>query len=314
MTISSDLTIYILSFVAIWIGSGLIVSSANKIALKLRLPAFIISFVFLGILTSSPEIAVGLTAIASNTPSIFVGNLLGGVPVLFFLLVPLLAIFGKGISLDHKLGSKTLAFSFVSAVSPFFVVLDGRVTITEGLILIIIYLIVVLSIYFKNDPDPKNSNLLNIKKYSFFDIIKVLAGTGIVLFSSNLIVDKTLFFSNQSGIAPFYISIIFLSIGTNLPEISIALKSIVLHKKQIAFGNYLGSAAANACLFGLFTLINGVEFEVVNSFSWLFGLVIFGVFLTYYFAKSKSNISAKEGFILLFVYILFIYLEFFTKT
>ncbi|KKR81560.1 MAG: Na+/Ca2+ exchange integral membrane protein, partial [Candidatus Daviesbacteria bacterium GW2011_GWC1_40_9] len=108
-SISNDLIIYIVSFVTIWVGSGLIVSSANKIAHKLRLPAFIISFVFLGILTSTPEMAVGLTAVASGTPLIFIGNLLGGVPILFFLLVPMLAIFGGGINLNHKLGNKTLA-------------------------------------------------------------------------------------------------------------------------------------------------------------------------------------------------------------
>lgn len=320
---TADLTVYLLSFFTIWIGSGMIVSSVGKIAHKLKLPAFIISFAILGFLTSTPEIAVGINALANNTPAIFVGNLLGGVPVLFFLLIPILSIFGGGIKLKTDFGHKSIGMALVSATLPFLMVLDGKITITEGYILVSFYLITLVTLYFSSNNGKINSNVLNIKSYSFWDIVKVVAGTVIVLISSNLIVDKTIYFSELLKISPFYISIVAISLGTNLPEIMISLKSIILRKKDIAFGNYLGSAASNSFLFGAFILLSGETLTIngsfmsngfmSNGFMWLFIIVFMGVIFLYQFAKSKNYISPKEGLFLLAFYVLFIYLELLNK-
>ncbi len=79
----------------IWFGAGLIVTAASKFSQKLKLSPFAFSFVFLGILTSTPEFSVGLQAIADHDAEIFVGNLLGGIVVLFLVVIPMLAVFGK---------------------------------------------------------------------------------------------------------------------------------------------------------------------------------------------------------------------------
>src|SRR5205085_2055996 len=101
MTLLHLLT-YIVSFVLLWIGSGLIVSAASKFSKRLRLSPFAFSFVFLGILTSIPEFSVGIQAVIDKNSEIYVGNLLGGIVVLFLVVIPLLAIFGNGISLRHE--------------------------------------------------------------------------------------------------------------------------------------------------------------------------------------------------------------------
>jgi len=48
---------------------------------------------------------------------------------------------------------------------------------------------------------------------------------------------------------------LFLSVGTNLLELSITITSIWKKHKEVAFGDYLGSAAANTFLFGVLTLM-----------------------------------------------------------
>lgn len=292
----------------------MIVSSVGKTAHRLHLPAFIISFAILGFLTSTPEIAVGLNSISGETPSIFVGNLLGGVPVLFFLLIPLFAIFNGGIKLSHGFGHKSMALSFIATIAPFFTVLDGKITQNEGSVLIILYLFTVFALYVANKPSNKNINLLNIKSYSFLDIIKVVIGTIIVLFSSNFIVDKTIYFSNLLKISPFYISIVIISFGTNLPEIMVSLKSLIMKKKDIALGNYLGSASANSCLFGIFAVMSGEgDIVISDNFTWLFVIIITGVITLYHFARTKNRLSVKEGFLMLLFYIAFVYLELLKK-
>src|SRR4030042_5741949 len=97
---------YFLSFFVIWYGAGLIISAVDKISKKSNISKFAVSFFILGLLTSTPELAVGINSIADHDPEIFVGNLLGGIIVIFLLIVPILAIMGNGIKLAHQLNSK----------------------------------------------------------------------------------------------------------------------------------------------------------------------------------------------------------------
>lgn len=310
----TNIVVYLVSFIVIWAGSGLIVSSVSKISKKLEISSFLISFVILGILTSVPEIAVGFTALASNTPGIFVGNLLGGIPVIFFFVIPLLAIAGKGIYLGKKLSQLNILYALLVAILPFFIVLDQRVNNLEGVFLVVSYLVAIYVLQKEHKLiTGKNAKIFMLQKYSFLDISKVLFGIVLVLFSSNIIVEKTLYFSHEFQIAPFYISLLVLSLGTNLPELTIALRSVVAGKKDIAFGDYLGSAAANTFLFGLFTLLTEDSVLSVDNFVAMFLVVVIGLVAFFHFTRSRRTISPKEGLILLFVYILFVVFEIVTQ-
>jgi len=301
---------YLLSFLLIWIGSGLIVASADKFARKLRLSAFSLSFFVLGMLTSIPEFSVGMTAIAENKPDIYVGNLIGSIPIIFFLIIPFLAIFGNGIKLNHQLNSRNLLFAFTVMLLPSIVTLDKTIANWEGVLLLLAYFILLFRIQREKGVfDAEHSSVLHLKEYSYVDILRVLLGVGLVIIASNSIVDNTLYFASALHVSPFYISLLLISLGTNLPEFSLALRSIYLGKKDIAFGDYMGSAAANTFLFGLFTLLHNGEVVSANNFFLTFIILAFGLLLFYYFTRSKNDISRSEGFFLLLVYIIFVVIE-----
>lgn len=305
-----NLLLYILSFAIIWYGSGLIVTSASKFSTKLRLSPFAFSFVFLGILTSIPEFSVGLQAVADKTPQIFVGNLLGGILVLFLLVIPALAIFGKGISLKHELDNITLIATLTVILAPSAFMLDGMATKFEGIALIILYLTVLFLVQRKNGIfDKNNSQLLNIKAYSYKDILRILLGIGIVFFASSIIVEKTVYFANIFNTPAFYISLIIVAVGTDLPELSLALRSVVSGKKEIAMGDYIGAAAVSPFLFGVFTLLNNGEVVPVGNFMVTFVFTLIAMILFYFFFRTKKYISKNQGIILLCIYILFITVE-----
>lgn len=308
----TSLPIFFLSFFVIWVGAGLIIRSVDRIAKKLKLSSFVISFFLLGILTSIPEIALGLNAVSENKPEIFVGNLLGGVVVIFLFIIPLLAIFGKGLKVNHSLSKKHLALTLAVCTAPALAILDQRVTNFEGLLLMAFYAGLFFVFQRKYQFfNREESEVLSLKAYSFFDLAKVALGIGLVFVSSNYIVDQTIVYSQYFNIPAFYISLIVLSLGTNLPELSLAVRGIISGKKEIAFGDYLGSAAANTLLFGLFTLMNDGEVLTINSFVFTFLFIAGGLGLFYYFARSERSISPREAAILLLVYVLFVGYEVF---
>lgn len=310
MDVWESIILYVISFVAIWWGAGLIINSIDKIARRLRLSSFAISFFVLGILTSIPEMAVSIRAVSEHNPEIFVGTLLGGVVVIFLLIIPVLAILGKGIKINHDLDKRTLATALGIMVLPSLAVADRRVTNFEGLILVASYLGLFFVIQRKHGIfDSEKVEVLHIKAYSFLDIVKVVVGVGIVFLSSSFIVDKTIVFSQMLHVPAFYISLVALSLGTNLPELSLAIRAVLSGKKEIAFGDYLGSASANTLLFGFFTLVNDGEVLTVNNFIATFVFIVLGLGLFYKFSQSKKDISAKEGAVLLAVYISFVVFE-----
>lgn len=305
-----EIIFYIASFIFIWFGAGLIINSIDRIAKKLRLSSFAISFFVLGILTSIPEIAISTTAIIDHNPEIFVGTLLGGVIVIFLLIIPILAVFGREIKINKELNNKNILLTMMVVAAPGVLVIDHKVTNPEGLFLIILYLLLFFFIQKKHGIfDTKESNVLAFKAYSFLDLIKVATGIGMVFLSSQYIVDQTIIFSKIFNISTFYISLVILSLGTNLPELSLAIRAIISGKKEIAFGDYLGSAAANTFLFGFFTIINDGEVLTANNFLMTFIFIILGLGLFYYFSRSNKNISQKEGIVLFLIYILFVSYE-----
>lgn len=305
-----NITLYIFAFILILFGAGLIVSSASKFSHKLRLSPFAFAFVFLGILTSTPEFSVGLQAVATRNPEIFVGNLLGGIVVLFLVIIPLLAVLGNGVNLRRELDNNTLLATLGVILAPSLFILDKKITILEGALFVVFYIALLFLVERKNGIfDRNNKQLFNIKAYSYKDILKMILGIGVVFISSAIIVDKTTYFANIFNISAFYISLFVIAIGTNLPELSLAIRSVISKKREIAMGDYMGSAAANTLLFGIFTLLHNGEVLTESNFIITFLFIITALSLFYFFFRTKNYISRINGLILLGIYLIFVMVE-----
>lgn len=308
-----DVGVFLLLCVILWIGTGLIVSSVDRFAHKLRLSAFSLSFFVLGLLTSLPEIAVATNALGENTPEVFVGNLLGGIPVLFLFVIPLLAIFGGGVKVNHELTPMKIFLTFAVISAPALFVLDRSVNNLEGIVMIGLY----LSLFFLLEGNKggvlralKNGNRKTMRSaHAGVITFKILVGIFLVFGAGHFLIEKTLYFASVIGILPFYVSLILLSLGTNIPELSLAVRSVIQGKKDIALGDYMGSAAANTLIFGIFTLLTPAESFAVNHSYLTFTFIVGGLVLFYYFYRSKRDISRREGGILLAMYLLFSFLE-----
>ncbi len=305
-----EILYFIFLLVIVWLGSGLVVNSVETLRRKTNYSSFVVSFFILGFLTSLPELAIGINAIYENRPEIFVGNILGGNVMIFLLIIPILAILGNGIKLKHKLGKTSFFLILIISLLPAFFILDKKISGLEALILISTYPLAIYLIQKKyNIFNRKKRRSLTSRLYSFLDILKIALGIAMIFLASQFLVNKTLYFSDLMGISTFYISLFALSLGTNLPELSIAVRAIISKKKEIAFGNYLGSLTAHTFIFGLLAILGSGGTLIEGNFLMTFFFVVFGVILFYYFSKSNNDISRKEGMVLLVVYILFCIFE-----
>lgn len=304
----------IICFIAIWFSTGVIIRQAEFLSNKLKINQFVVSFVVLGLATSITEFVIGANAIIDNKPSIFVGNLLGGVAVIFLFIIPMLAIFAKSLKLDRKFnGFLLIASLLVILAAPIFVV-NREIQVEDSYILITSYIVLVILVISRNQSEKvKIVNKSKLFKDIVISVGKIFVVTVVMLFAGNYLVDTAIYYSNLWGVSPFIISILGLSVGSNLPEIVVGIRSILSGKKSIAFANYLGSAAANSLALGLLSLINFIKTSqpiIINSNLSVLWFIVFGLIIFYIFIRSKTEISRNEGFALLFIYAIFVGFEF----
>lgn len=305
--------LFLLSFFLIWFSSRLIIEGVDAFAKKIKLSAFATSFFLLGVLTSLPEFSIGFNAVLDNQPGIFVGNLIGASFVLLMLIIPLVTIIGNGINLEHQLNLKTLILSLIVIIGPAFFVLDGQLDQKEGLILMVLYgLLVYVVEKRKNFVERFHDTLFDGRADGWRQIAKLIAGAVIIFLASKLLVKETIYFSQWFHISTFIISLIILSVGTNMPEIVIGVSSILRRKKAVALGDYLGSAAFNSFLFGVLGLIQGSFKLIGQDFYLTFWLFLAGGLIFFVFMRSKRRLSRFEGFVILAIYLLFLLLEVFS--
>jgi len=298
---------YLVSFLILWYCSGIIIRSVDRFAHRLKLSSFAVSFFVLGILTSVPEFSVGINLIINKTPDVFVGNLLGSSLVLFIFVIPLLAVFGGGVKMVHQLTEQDMIFALLVVAAPVFLIADNVLTRTESVFLILIYVILFYFIEKKKGLLEVNKEKKHLKeKHLLEESLEFILATVITFLASRFIVNTTVDLAEYFKVSSFMISVVFLSIGTNIPEISLAIRSILMGKKEVALGDYLGSAAANTLFFGIFTLLNGARINISSYSLRTLIITLFGLGVFYLFSQSKKEISQKEGKVLLLIYLLFI--------
>jgi Ca2+/Na+ antiporter len=122
------------SFLLLWIGSGIAVKSISTISHSLKLSSFTVSFFILGFFTSITEILVGTSALLDNKPEIYVGNLIGSSAVVFLVVLPILAIAGNGFRIVKNLNIKDLATTCLIALTPAILTFDNSFSVLSAII------------------------------------------------------------------------------------------------------------------------------------------------------------------------------------
>lgn len=298
-------------FSAIWLGAGLVVKNVEGLARNIHISRFVVSLFLLGIATSVPEFSVAVNSLFYARPQVSIGNLMGASMFLLLVVIPFISFLGGNTSLNKMLPPRALVVFIVVMIVPLAAALDGLISATEGIILILIYLVYMQS---------RSKGLINnfVNKYGIkteiknigFSILRIIIGIIIIFVASNIVVQKVIELSADLGVSAFLLSIIVISMGTNIPEFSIAVRSVIAGRKDIAIGNYIGSAAANVPIMGLVTILNGpAGVTLSNVATPILVIFIIGVLLFYKACRSGESLTRKEAAVLIALYVGFIFLE-----
>lgn len=321
MTILVHLLLFAFAACILWFFAGMLIEATEAVARRFNRNSFTIAFFVLGFLTSIGELSIMANSVVEGVPQISVGNLIGSSLVTLLLIIPILALLGRGVHLKNTLNKKHLALALFVALLPALMVLDGDVKVREGILCLLAYATLFYFIearsWWQRDSnsvpeiiEEVGEELVDKKRSTKWDVLKIVGGAAIIFFTGNLLVGEAVFLADIMGISASAVGLLVLSVGTNTPELVIAVHAIRSGNVNIAFGDYLGSTVAVTCIFGLLSIGSGQFVLEPSGFFVTTAVMIFGFVAFYVFSASKERISPFEGAALLSFYMFFLVSQF----
>ena len=288
--------------------ADLVVASISSLARRFGVSEFNLGFFVLGLATSTPELFVGLNSVIDATPELSLGNLIGASIILLSLIIGLTAVLNKEVRFGNSFGRKDILLTSFVILSPAFLLFDGYLSRFDGLFLIVFYVLFYLFLNRQQSFAERIEQKLSSHKLDFLKIaVKMLIGVAGLAITSKVIVEAAELMAITWNLPLVLVGLVFLAVGTNLPELTIMFKSSVHNHKQIALGDFLGSAAANTAILGFIALLSPIQLtapvKIYASLVMLFiSLVTFNAFF-----QSERKLTRLEGAALVGLYGFFLF-------
>jgi len=271
---------------------------------------------------------VGLNAVRRDMIAISLGNIWGGIIVIFGLILGLSIVLQREIKTDGRL--RAILPSFILITFSIFLGLKGSLHYYDGLLLSACYLLLVYLDYlaggnYQADESAEKIVLREespIRGWTRFkekflswhrelsrETRWALIGLFLVSVSSYAIMELADIALGVFPLPPFLVGLLIFSLGTNLPEISVAFRALKTKNGFLSFGHLVGSAVSNVLVLSLLTFITPVSMFV----SWrYYVLIIFIAFIlsaVSFFYVTRRRFQRWEGFVLILFYLAFVLFE-----
>ncbi len=331
-------------------GSNWFVGSAVWAAEVFRIPAHIIGASIVSICTTLPETVVAAASSVKNEPSMALGSALGSIGVNMGLLLAVL-ILTSGPKISNRrdfflhVGLLTLLLALLWAA----VYYTGEITRPMALMLILLLLFYILNnvysaaqqmdldiqydivydrrgflhldhheampegkVYDEKDNDFNISFHVLLKKIFFFCF-----GVLLVVLGSNLMVDNGIRIAEFFHMPHYVVSVVFISVGTSLPELATVITSVRKGFAGLGIGNIIGASILNILqVIGIAAILHPLQLSGDKGlfFFQLPLLILMVLLLTGFGLLRKAQLGKWCGILLLLLYVLSIFVNLFRES
>lgn len=283
--------------------ADVLVLNVRVLARQLGINIFFLGMI-LGILTSMPELSIAINSAVNKVPAMSHGNLIGGIHVAIGLILGMNAVLQRKIS--TRQGKVRMLLAIPLLLLPLLLGLDGQISAIDSVLLIVSYMLFMFISFRENRQGfGLDFNIMTDRRvtsaigYSIGALI-------VILLTSNLIVRFTLELLNVIQVPPFLIGVLAFAIGTNIPEIAVAIRAWKNHAQAVSLSNLLGSALANILILGVLSSMTPIQVSVGYGYYLMTVLTAAMLIMFGLMYRSGNKLTRREGFILLGMYALFV--------
>ena len=304
-----NILLLIVGFVLLIKGADFFVDGASSTASNFKVSKMLIGLTIIAFGTSSPEFAVSMQALASNSTDMVLGNVIGS-NILNILLILGVAAIIHPIKIRDNTVKKELPLCML--ISTLLVVLFLDVRLANGLVneitradAIVILLFFSVFIYYlislvkqKKESNEEEKPQFKLGKSLLF----VAIGLAGIIFGSDLVVNNASGIASKLGLSERIIALTIIAFGTSLPELVTTIVSSRKGEQDLLLGNIIGSNIFNACVvLGIPVALFGTI--TPNSFNYIdLLMLIFSSFLLFVFAETKRTVTRWEGILMLVIF------------
>jgi cation:H+ antiporter len=244
--------LFVIAGLALLIAGGeALVRGAGTLASRAGISPLVTGLVVVSAATSAPELAVSVGAVLNGEPDLAVGNVIGS-NIANILLVLGVAALLTPLVIKRQLVRFDIPIMLALSLLMLFLSLDGVLSFSDGLLLFgVVALHAVASIAIgkrevAGSIEQPESMPLNSKPVSLWlAILLLLAGIGILVSGSQLLVVGAVNIATALGVGSLVIGLTVVAIGTSLPELATAIVAIRKGETDMAVGNIVGSNLFN---------------------------------------------------------------------
>ena len=313
MKIFIDILLLLAGFVLLIKGADFFVDGASSLAAKLRIPSLVVGLTIVALGTSSPELAVSISASLSGQNSMAVSNVVGsnifnllGVLGICAMIIPL-GVTKDILRRDYPVSIFTSVLFFVMLI---FFGASGEITFAEALLLVILMagyvawtVISALKSRSSADEDP------NAKPFVWWKCaLYMIFGAAAIVIGGDMVVDHASSLGTAFGMSASLVGLTICAVGTSLPELVTSIAACRKGENDMAIGNVIGSNILNIlCILGVSGIISPIRISGADLANSLvdFGMYIAVCLLAYIFCLTQKKITRAEGGILAGLYVLY---------
>jgi len=314
MVIAKNVLLIIICALVLIKAVDIFIDSSTKIAQRLKISGYTISFLLVAIATSLPEVVVAITASMEEKSILAYGDAMGSNVTLITLIISLPILLGKDIVTRSILHSRDAYYATFFAFLPALLSIDGNLSRTDGVILIIAYVAYLTSVM------RRSRGIERIMQR--FEDVSIVKSAGLFLFSlllllasSRGIVFGAINISIKMGWALGFVGLTITALGTSLPEIAFVISSKARDNQREILGDIVGSVVANATLvLGIAATIYPIKLAQSSFISSTIFFLTISLLLFLKFTISKQKLEKSEALVLTSVYVIFVLAEYFLQT
>ena len=306
-----DIILLVLGFVVLIKGADLFVDGASNVALNFKVSKMLIGLTIVAFGTSSPEFAVSVKGLLSNSGDIVLGNVIGSNILNILLILGVSAIIHPLVVKNNTVKKElpiTLLITSLFAVLLSDNIFDKKLTNSftrgDGIVLILFFLVFIyylITLMRNKVEEEKDKEVMPLFKAIMFTLVGLIS----IIIGSNFVVDSASALAKAIGISERIISLTIIALGTSLPELVTSVTATKKGEYDIAIGNVVGSNIFNiGMVIGLPVALLGGIGTIVFSYVDLIVMIATALML-FIFSRNDYKISRREGICFLLVFVVY---------
>jgi cation:H+ antiporter len=253
----SATALFLVGIALVLLGAELVLRGASRLAALLGVSPMLIGLTIVSVGTSTPELAVGITAAAEGRGTLAVGNI-AGANILNLLFILGLSALIRPLPMKPRTARLDVPVMIAAAIGLIAISWDGLLSRFDGSLLLAAALAYTVALVAQSRRETAATKREYAREFgvtatgmrpgpsaALRNLALLAAGIAIVVWGADLLVAGAADIARALGVSDAIIGLTIVALGTTAPELATTVVATLKNDRDVAIGNLIGSSVYN---------------------------------------------------------------------